>query len=150
TLCYANQFRDGLAELWASARALEALPLAMAPYYDTRGQWLADTPPEPTPETANGGQQPEIIRSAAALRSRHAAFHWFVACADQPAVAIASGERYLAALPTADTSAGIRFSAAYSWHALGIAHAALGRLAEARAAWRNARAIYDEFGHHAL
>lgn len=150
-LCYANQFRAGLAALLAAAEMLEAMPLATArDYYGTSGAWLADAPPETVAVSEVIHQASTAPLDAAVLRSRWPAHHWMAACAGRVADAAVAAERDLASLSGSDDSLGLRFSTAYTHHALGFAHAALARPDEARAAWRTARAIYDEFDHHAL
>ena len=149
-LCYANQFRAGLAALRAAAESLESTPLETARYYATSGPWLADVPPELALGTvADEGEMPTPL-TASVLRTRWAAYHWMSACTNRPADTAAEGERHLAALSSGELSAGLRFSTAYTYHALAIAYAALARPDDAQSAWQASRSIYAEFDHHAL
>src|SRR5215217_8210270 len=150
-LCYSDHFRDGLAEMVAGIEALEAMPFATTRASNISEFWLADS----LPTIAKIGLDDDDLAAtrlhAAGFHFRRGAHPWFLASAGRFREAIDVAERYdaaLAGLP--ETSGGIRSTAAFSLHGLGIARAALGFPAAAKDAFVRSRALFGAIDHHAL
>ena len=131
-LYYAGRGRAGVADVVAACEALEAMPLEVTRDLNPTAAWLADALPESAPVDTAGEETAAVLLHAAGLHFRRCAEPWLCASTGQPGPAVALGERYVAALAEAPvTKAGIRSTAAFAYHGLAIAHAALGRPDEA-------------------
>jgi DNA-binding CsgD family transcriptional regulator len=150
-LCYANQFRSGLAEMERGIKALEAMPLEETPSVATVGDWLADALPETAPIDPTGEEKAAALLHAAGFHFRRSTYPLFLAYAGHPREACAVGERYVAVLAGAPRArGGIHASTSFTYHGFGIAYAALGRPDAAHRAWTRARALLQEFDHHVV
>ncbi len=147
----ADRGRSGLADMVAANEALEAMPLEATRVLNPTTPWLADALPESVPVDTSGEETAAVLLHAAGLQFRRSAEPWLRASTGQPGPAVALGERFVAALAEASgTKGGIRSTAAFAHHGLGIAHAALGRPDEARRAWQRSRELLAEFDHHVV
>ena len=150
-LFYAGRGRAGLADMVAGSEALEAMPLELTRNLNPTAAWLADALPESPPVDTAGEETAAVLLHAAGLHFRRSAEPWLRASHGQPGPALALGERYVAALAEAPvTKGGIRSTAAFAYHGLAIAHAALGRPDEAHRAWQRSRELLAEFDHHVV
>ncbi|MDF2757615.1 MAG: transcriptional regulator, LuxR family, partial [Thermomicrobiales bacterium] len=150
-LSYADQFRAGLEAMTESSDMLLKLPLETTRAVTPVESWLADALPELAPIDVTGEDEAATLLHAAGFHYRHATRPWFLASAGQPGAAAALGERFVAVLAGAPgVRGGIRSSAAFAFYGLGIAHAALGRPAQARQAFARSRELFAEYDHHTL
>jgi DNA-binding CsgD family transcriptional regulator len=150
-LCYADRFRSGLETIVAATEMLEAMSLDMTRFFTPTETWLADALPETAPIDVTGEGEAAAVLHAAGIHFRRCTHSWFLASTGRPGAAITFGERYVAALAEAPGArGGIRSTAAFSFHGLGIAQAALGRSHESRQAWARARFLFAEYDHHSL
>jgi DNA-binding CsgD family transcriptional regulator len=150
-LCYSDRSKDGLAAMAEGLEALEAMSLDAAEILaDMRALFMATIAGTVSPPTPDDELAAARLR-AAGLHWLRCELVWFLALAGQPRDAVASGERFLAVLADLfEATEGIRWTAAFADHGLGIAYAALGRPDEARQAWARSRAIFRDLGHHVL
>lgn len=150
-LCYADRFRTGLTEMRTGVAALAALPLEATQVFTTSSAWLADALPATTAVDATGDDLAAALLHAAGLHYRSGVLPWFLASAGQPLTAFAAAEQFIAVLADVPgTRVGIRSTAGFSYHGLGIACAALGRFDEAHEAFAQTRKILAELDHHAV
>jgi DNA-binding CsgD family transcriptional regulator len=150
-LCYSDRFRSGLETIVLAIDVLEAMSLDVTRSFTPTETWLADALPEKAPIDVTGEGEAAALLHAAGIHFRRCTHSWFLASTGQPGAAVAIGERYVAALAEAPGArGGIRSTAAFSFHGLGIAQAALGRSHESRQAWARARLLFAEYDHHSL
>lgn len=150
-LSYLDSFRDGLAAMSAAADTLEAMPLELTSSVSPTDPWVADALPEIAPLDLSGEDEAARLLHEAGLHFRRSTQPWFLASLGCCQQAISLGERYIAALADAPGAVGgVRSTACFAYHGLGIAHAAMGQPNEASQAWQRAREIASEYGHYPL
>src|SRR5262249_23605649 len=112
--------------------------------------WLADALPARAllGESRSGSAQDRL--SAAGIHHRRGLLCVCLAYSGRYREALAMGERFLAAVGDVNgTSTLVRVACAHALHAIAMAHAALGHVAEARQVFAQASTTYGEVDHHA-
>ena len=146
----ADRFRSGLETIVSATEMLEAMSLDMTRFFTPTETWLADALPETAPIDVTGEGDAAAVLHAAGIHFRRCTHSWFLASTGRPGAAITFGEQYVAALAEAPGArGGIRSTAAFSFHGLGIAQAALaGHTSHVRRG--RARLLFAEYDHHSL
>ena len=147
---FADRFRIGNDMMEAGVAALELLPEDETRASWVSGPWLADS----VPRHERAGE-PEIDPAAPALMAsgvshRRGGLPWFLAAAGRLDEAEAMANRFLAAVDGIPAGGLTTSATGHSLQGLGIIHAARGKLTESRAAFAQARSIYDQLDHYAV
>lgn len=151
TRCYADDFRLGLEEMTAGVAALEALPVGESLPRDTTAAWLADALPAREQAHAPDFDPAATHLGSLGVHHRRGTLPWFLAAGGRLAEAEVIGESFVARVADAPPPAELVLSAVGHAHqGLGIVHATLGRVDEARAAFGRAREAYGALDHHAV
>ncbi|MFN8677618.1 MAG: AAA family ATPase [Thermomicrobiales bacterium] len=148
-LCYADRFRDGVAEMLAGVAAIDTMPGATSSPSILVQAWLAEALPGSV--QVDGARDARLDTSGA--ESWHgASMGRFLASAGHLRDAAESCARSVSLLTGDATAAKGSHQAAIAFasHGLGIARAGLGRPDEARTAFAQARSIFAALDHHAL
>jgi DNA-binding NarL/FixJ family response regulator len=150
-LCYADRYRLGLAEQASGIETLETIGPDTAQTPEGFRRWYANVITTTVESDQTGEQLIADRLHAAGYDSRRCVYPWFCASGGQLATAVAVGERFVGAFTgVSGAGGGIRVTAAFAHHGLGIAHAALGRPDRAHEEWTRARALFGEVDHFCL
>ena len=87
---------------------------------------------------------------AAGLHFRQSTYRWHPAAAGYLGSAVDADERFVALVDEPGARGRMPAGAAFTYHGLGIVHAAMGRPDAAHRAWTRARELFAEYDHHAL
>jgi DNA-binding CsgD family transcriptional regulator len=149
--CYLDRFRTGLAEMEKGLELLEAIPREAAGTANEMQAWLADALPASSAVVTAEDEHAMAQLLDAGFDFRRGAMLWFLAAAGQARAATEQNERFLAALADGPGERGsVGGAAAFAYHGLSIAYAALGRSEDARRAFVRTRELFGAFDHHAL
>jgi DNA-binding CsgD family transcriptional regulator/tetratricopeptide (TPR) repeat protein len=148
--CFADEWRDGLAQNIEGIELLEALPPEVARSGWSTVNWMADALPV-IEMLAPDELDPAASRlMAAGVNHRRGGLAWFMGAVGRLEAAEREGLSYLSI--SADQPMGplVLSSTGHATFGLGIVFAALGRPEEARTAFSSAREIYKRLDHHAV
>ncbi len=144
--CFALDIRRGLDELLAGDEALEALEADGIKVDDELLIWIADALPTVDAPTSSGEN-----RWAWGINIRRGGLVTRLAMAGRYHEALAFGEPYAERIATLSRGDGILLAALQDVQlGLGAAYADFGRPAEAREAFGQARAAYEQIDHYRL
>ena len=87
---------------------------------------------------------------AAGLHFRRSTYRWHHASAGYLGSAVDADEQFVALVDEPGARGRMPAGAAFTYHGLGIVHAAMGRPDAAHRAWARARELFAEYDHHAL
>lgn len=150
-LCYAGQFDAGVTQMLHSLDVLESLPPDTARTSAAIRSWFSAAASSTTPvDLAEDESVVERLYSAG-LDFRRCTYVWHLASTGQSRKSIPISE-HLVTLLSDMTGAreGLRISIAFAYHAMGIAFAALGRVDDAKRAWKQSREVFSIVDHYAL
>jgi DNA-binding CsgD family transcriptional regulator len=152
-LFYSDRSRAGAAEMAAAARQLDALEAASieAPGMPTTIQsWFAEgLAATDLIDPAEGDLAMEHLREAG-RRFRRSTQLWHYALCGRPKTEIHEYEQFVALADGLQAPGSMLAAVAFTYHALGIAHAARGHPDASCRAWTRARELFAQLDHHAL
>ena len=112
--------------------------------------WLADSLPSNRPSDAASDDGDAALR-AMGVHYRSGSLPWFVAIAGHMAEVPGAVEHFIARVGAIGSVGGVvRSAVGHALNGLGTAYAGLGRPADARRAFDQARSVYDELDHHGV
>jgi DNA-binding CsgD family transcriptional regulator len=150
---YSDQIRHGLAEMADVKRQLDALEeasLDSSRVSNTIQSWFTDTLPQLLSLGTTAFVHDATPFRDAGHRFRRSAQLWYCALGGTPGTTFEDDEAFVAAADTPDAGDRIVAAVAFTYHALGIAHAGRGHPATARRMWARSRELFAAFDHHAL
>lgn len=152
-LMYSDRVRAGVEEMSAAGKRLDVLE---TPPSDASGMpnpiqsWFDEAlPSRVSIDTGQSDLSVQRFREAG-RRFRHSALLWNRALSGQSGTDVSDDEAYVARADVPGTETRSLAAIAFTYHALGIAHAASGHPDAARRVWARARELFGEFDHHAL
>lgn len=150
---YSDRVRAGIEEMSAAGNRLDALE---TPPSDASGMpnpiqsWFDEAlPSRVSIGTGHGDLSVQRFREAG-RRFRQSALLWNRVLSGQPGTDVSDDEAYVVDADVPGTETRSLAAIAFTYHALGIAHAASGRPDASRRVWARARELFGDFDHHAL
>jgi DNA-binding CsgD family transcriptional regulator len=149
-LCYSDRFRAGCADIERGLGALEATPFEAAQMSAAIQAWFDIF--LPTTSSIDAVEDERAIQRilAAGLHFRQSTYRWHPAAAGYLGSAVDADEQFVALIDEPGARGRMPAGAAFTYHGLGVVHAAMGRPDAAHRAWTRARELFAEYDHHAL
>jgi DNA-binding CsgD family transcriptional regulator len=149
-LCYSDRFRAGCADIERGLGALEATPFEAAQMSAAIQAWFDIFLPTSSSIDATEDECAIARLHAAGLHFRQSTYRWHPAAAGYLSSAVDADERFVALVDEPGARGRMPAGAAFTYHGLGVVHAAMGRPDAAHRAWTRARELFAEYDHHAL
>jgi DNA-binding CsgD family transcriptional regulator len=149
-LCYLDRFRAGCAEIERGLAALEATPLAAARMSAAIQEWFDIFLPTTSSIDAIEDERAIARLHDAGLHFRQFTYRVHHAAAGYLGSAVATDELFVALIDEPGARGRMPAAAAFTYHGLGIVHAAMGRPDVAHRAWTRSRELFAAYDHHAL
>jgi DNA-binding CsgD family transcriptional regulator len=152
-LGYSDRFRAAVAaqaEFKKRLDALETAPVEALRVSNPVQSWFSDAlPVAPSIDPGEDDPGEESFREIGS-RFRRSALLWYSTLSGQPGIEIEDDEQFVGRADIAGTRGSLLGAVAFTYHALGIAHAAFGHPDKAHQNWTRTREYFAEFDHHAL
>jgi DNA-binding CsgD family transcriptional regulator len=149
-LCYSDRFRAGCAEIERGLGALEATPFEAAQMSAAIQEWFDIFLPTTSSIDAIEDERAIARLHDAGLHFRQSTYRWHPAAAGYVGSAVDADEQFVALIDEPGARGRMPAGAAFTYHGLGVVHAAMGRPDAGRRAWARARELFAEYDHHAL
>jgi DNA-binding CsgD family transcriptional regulator len=149
-LCYSDRFRAGCADIERGLAALEATPFEAAQMSAAIQAWFDIFLPATSSIDATEDERAIERILAAGLHFRQSTYRWHPAAAGYLGSAVDADEQFVALIDEPGARGRMPAGAAFTYHGLGVVHAAMGRPDAAHRAWTRARELFAEYDHHAL
>jgi hypothetical protein len=152
-LFYSDRIRPAMAEMSDVKRQLDALE---AESFDASRvsnpiqSWFTDALPLMLSLGTTADVRDATPFHDAGHRFRRSAQLWYCALSGQPGTTVEEDEAFVAAADVPGVGERIVAAVAFTYHALGVAHAGRGNPATAHQMWARARELFAAFDHHAV
>jgi DNA-binding CsgD family transcriptional regulator/tetratricopeptide (TPR) repeat protein len=148
--CFADQWQTGVEHLRRGVAELEALDQELSGHTEISEAWMADALPSTGMGTTDVVDIAGDALTSAGVSYRRGTSPWFMAACGHLAEAGTMARSFIGLVDGLVAGPLVHSSTAHAWFGLGIVQAALGEVAEARAAMARARELYLQFDHHAV
>jgi len=147
--CFDDQWAEGIPNMLDGLRRLEELSADERRLGNTEATWLADALPSIELVTSAGDDHALTSLTQAGISHRRGSMPWFLAAVGRVDDAQVMAEEFLGHVAGAGMGPLVLSNTGHAAFGLGMAHAALGRPEEARAAFAQAHETYFQLDHHA-
>ena len=145
-LCYSDQLRSGIDDLLLSHASLSSGPLVTEQAAELAEAWFAYVVSEPAPMDRRTVSSVIIRLRDAGFEMVNNTVYWFLASSGQPTLAVTKETAFLQVFANAEEEIEVVGTIkAFGLHGLAVASAVLGKVAEARSAWLQARNVILQF-----